>query len=292
MRLLFLLFSFVLLLEAQEILVINSNAKIEKYQEAVDGFSQSINRPFKTIDISQMKSSEIKEYLYNEYPDIVYAIGAKAYQYANQYIPEKKIYFSSIMNWKRLHMSGDRYGISHELHSEMHLILIKYIFRDIKSIGIVYSEYTEDVMFDFTQNAKKLGIEIVSYKVNRNSIANEDFDELIKNTESMIILPDPILLSDEKIVKKLFKLSKEHKKPIFAYHELFIEYGASLITSVDNSTIGRQVATMINSDPKIQEIKKIQYPAGTKVIFNKKVVLELGIKYNDNITSIAAEVIE
>ncbi|EDZ63193.1 putative ABC transporter, substrate binding protein [Sulfurimonas gotlandica GD1] len=292
MRLLFLLLSFMLLIEAQEILVINSNAKIEKYKEAQEGFSKSINRPFKIIDIAQMKSAEIKEYLYNEYPDIVYAIGAKAYQYANQYIPEKKIYFSSIMNWKRLKMSDERNGISHELHSEMHLILIKSIFRNIKTVGIIYSKYTEDVMLDFAQNARKLGIEIVSYKVNKESVSNENFDELVKHTESMIILPDPILLSDDKIVKKLFKLSKEYKKPVFAYHELFIEYGAALITSVDNPTIGRQIAAMINAETKIQDIKEIQYPAGTKVLFNKKVVLELGIEYSDSITAIATEVIE
>ncbi|WP_373000034.1 ABC transporter substrate-binding protein [Sulfurimonas sp.] len=292
MRLLILISIIALFLQAQEILVINSNAKIEKYKETEEGFRKSINRPFKTLDISDMKSSKIKELLYNEYPDVVYAIGAKAYQYANQYIPEKKIYFSCIMNWKRLNMSGERYGISHELNTEMQLTLIKSIFRKIKSIGIIYSKHTEDVANNFVIDAQSLGIKIILHKVNKSSIADEKFDDILSKTEAMIILPDPILLSDDDIVKSLFKLSKEYKKPVFAYHELFIKYGAALITSVDNPTTGRQVATMINSVTEIDADKKIFYPAGTKVIFNKKVALDLEIEFNNYSASMIAEVIE
>ncbi|WP_294962993.1 ABC transporter substrate binding protein [Sulfurimonas sp.] len=292
MRLLILISILTLFLQAQDILIINSNSNIQKYKETEVGFSKSINGPFKTLDISGMSSSEIREYLYTEYPDIVYAIGAKAYQYANQYIPEKKIYFSSIMNWKRLDINGERYGASQELFSEMHLTLIKSIFNDIKTIGIVYSNYTEDVMQDFSDNAQKLGIKILTQKVSKSSIAYETFDDIFTKTEAMIILPDPILLSNDEIVENLFKLSKKYKKPVFAYHELFIEYGAALITSVDNLTTGRQIATMINSIAKIGVHKKILYPAGTKVIFNKKVVLNLELKFNNNSTSVIAEVIE
>nr|MDA3908454.1 ABC transporter substrate binding protein [Sulfurimonas sp.] len=224
--------------------------------------------------------------------DTVYAIGAKAYQYANQYIPEKKIYFSSIMNWKRLDMSGERYGISHELNAEMHLTLIKSIFSNIKTIGIVYSNYTEDVANDFVIEAQSLGITISLHKFSKSSIIDEDFGNILSKTEAMIIMPDPILLSDDNIVKNLFKLSKKYKKPIFAYHELFIKYGAALITSVDNPTIGRQVATMINSATKTDANQQIFYPAGTKVIFNKKIVLNLEIGFNEQVTSVMAEVVE
>lgn len=291
MRLLILILMITLSLQAQEILLINSNAKIEKYKDTQDGFSKNIDKSFKTLDISDMRSNDIKEYLYNEYPDLVYTIGAKAYQYANQYIPEKKIYFSSIMNWKRLGINGERYGISHELHAEMHLTLIKSIFNEIKTIGIIYSKYTQDVMQDFSKSAKKLGINIVAHKVSKNSISDENFEDIVSKTEAIMILPDPILLSDDCIVKKLFKVSKEYTKPVFAYHELFIKYGAALITSVDNTTIGRQVATMINSKSK-DSTSNILYPAGTKVIFNKKLVIEQGIKFNSYGVSVIAEVVE
>ncbi|PHQ64609.1 MAG: ABC transporter substrate-binding protein [Sulfurimonas sp.] len=292
MRLLILILIVTLLLQAEEILVINSNAKIEKYKEAEAGFRKSINRAFKTLDIADMKSSEVKEYLNTENPDIAYAIGSKAYQYANMFIPNKKIFFSSIMNWKKLNMSGERFGISHDLHSEMQLMLIKLIFSDIKTIGIIYSKHTQDVMQEFKKNSKNLRIKILPKQVSKDSISDENFVDILSKTEAMIVLPDPILLSDDKIVKKIFKLSKEQKKPVFAYHKSFIKYGAALVTSVDNQTIGRQVATMINSSTYKDVSNKVLHPAGTKVIFNKKVVIEQGIKFDSYAASIITEVIE
>ena len=292
MRLLILISFVTIFLHAQEILVINSNSKIEKYREAEVGFSQSINSDFKTLDIDGMKSREIKEYLINEYPDIVYAIGANAYKYANQYIPEKKIYFSSIMNWSRLKISGERYGISHELHSEMQLTFIKLIFSDIKTIGVIYSKYTKDVMKELVKNAQNLRIKILPYKISENSIADENFNDIVSRTEAMMILPDPILISNDDVLKEVFKLSKDQKKPVFAYHELFIKYGAALITSVDNPTIGRQIASMINDLTDNEPTQKTLYPAGTKVIFNKKVVIEQEIKFDKYSASIISEVVE
>jgi len=292
MRLLLLISIFILSLQAQDVLVINSNVNIQKYKQAQDGFSESFKKPFKILDISKMKNSEIKEYLYDEYPDIVYVIGAKAYQYANKYIPEKKIYFSSIMNWKRLFSDADQYGVSHELHYGMQFTLIKSIFNDIKTVGVIYSKYTEDMIDDITDNAEKLGIKIVLKKVRSSSIKNESFDDILEQTQAMLIIPDPVLLSDDEVVKNLFRLSKDYKKPVFAYHELFVEYGAALITSVDNPTIGRQIASMMTAGMKNEKIQQIQYPAGTKVLFNKKIVQELKMKFNENISSIVTEVIE
>lgn len=292
MRLILLISFFSLFLQAQNILVINSSTEVEKYKETIEAFSKSFNKPFKTLDISSKSQDSIKEYLYAEYPDIVYAVGAKAYQYANKYIPEKKIYFSSIVNWKRLHVNNERFGISNELHSGMQLTLIKSIFSGIKTIGVIYSQYTEDVVVDFTQNAKMLGINIVSKKVNKNSIKNEKFDDIVKQSEATMLISDPTFLNDEKAVENLFESSKKYKKPIFAYHELFIKYGAVLAISIDNPTIGRQISAMIQSNIKGEEIKKIQYPAGTKVIFNKQVATQMDLKFSKNISFIATEVIE
>jgi putative tryptophan/tyrosine transport system substrate-binding protein len=292
MRLIFIISIFTLFLYGDKILIINSNGEVGKYKETVDAFKNSFTKPFKTIDVSKMDTNEIQEYLYDEYPDIVYTVGAKAYQYTNKFIPEKKIFFSSIVNWKRLAIDKKRFGVSNELHSGMQLTLIKSIFNDIKTIGVIYSKYTKDIVDDLRINGKKMGINIIAKKVTKNSIQNESFDNIIHQTEAMIIISDPLFLSDEKVVKNLFTLSKQNKKPIFAYHELFIKYGAVLITSLDNPTIGRQIATMIQSDINKDKIIKIQYPAGTKVIFNKKAVEQMEIKFSNNISFIANKVIE
>jgi putative ABC transport system substrate-binding protein len=283
---------FTLLLEAQTILVINSNGEVKKYTEAVDEFSKNVNMPFKMLDISKMSSNDIKRSLYDKYPDIVYAVGAKAYQYANEYLPEKEIYFSSIIDWKRLSLDGKRYGISNELHSSMQLTLVKSIFNNIKTIGIVHSKYTQNIINDLRQDAEKLGIKILPLAIDADSVNNMQFDDVIKNSDAMMIIADPLFLNNEKAVEKVFHLSKEYKKPVVAYHELFIQYGATLVISADNPTIGRQIASMMESNSNNEKIEEIQYPAGTNVIFNQKEAVLNGVEFNPDVILFTTAIVE
>lgn len=292
MRFLFIISCITFYLHAQTLLVINSNSDVKKYTEAVDEFSKNFNQPFKILDISHMKSREIRKYLYDEYPDSVYAVGAKAYQYANEYIPEKEIYFSSIADWKKLTLEGKRYGISNELHSGMQLTIVKSIFNNIKTIGVIHSKYTQNIINDLSQDAEFLGIKIIPIKIDEDSVNTIQFEDTVQHSDAMLVIADPVFLNNEKIVENLFRLSKEHKKPIIAYHELFIKYGATLIISADNPTIGRQMASMIESKLNEEPIENIQYPAGTNIILNKRDASLIGVEFTPDISSIATEVIE
>jgi putative tryptophan/tyrosine transport system substrate-binding protein len=291
MRLLFIISVYILFLQAQTILVINSNSGVKKYTQAVDEFSKNFDRPYTVFDISNKSSKEIKEYLYDEYPDIVYTVGVKAYQYANEYIPEKDIYFSSIIDWKKLPFNGTRYGISNELHSGMQLTLIKTIFTNIKTIGVIHSKYTQNIINDLSEDAKKMGIEILPIKINED-FQSIQYDHNVEKSDAIMIIADPIFLNNEHAVENLFTLSQIHKKPIIAYHKLFIQYGATLVISVDNPTIGRQIAAMLENNLLEKSVENIHYPAGTNIIFNKKQAILLDVKFNPDISQIATEIIE
>jgi len=292
MRLLVLLHLLLFVASAQSILLMNSSDNVEKYNQAATAFKENFHQPIKMINISDMNTKEIKKYLYDEYPDIIYTIGSKSYQYANRYLPEKTIFFSSIVNWKRLPLSKNQYGISNEVYSGMQLTLIKSIFPKISSIGVIYSKYTKNIVDSLKMNAQKLGIKIVAQEVNKESVKKKDFQPLLKETQALILISDPVLLSEQEVVKDIFKESAKLNKAIFAYHQLFINYGALLTISVDNPTIGRQMATTITDYLQKQKISKVQYPIGTKVIFNKRVADKLGISYNENISFLANEIVE
>lgn len=289
MRLLVLLSLFILSLNAQKVLVINSNVSIEKYKNVQSSFSENFKYPFDFIDISKMNKKEIKEYLYDEYPDVVYAIGAKAYQYTNLYIPEKTIFFSSIINYKRLNLTRNRNGVSNELYSGMNLTIIKSLFPKTKKLSVIYSEYTKDLYESFKQSAKNVNIEILAHKIDKKSMVK--ISEL-KKSDGLILVADPLLLKNEKEVKKLFKQMKEIKKPIFSYDRVFINFGATLAISAHNPTIGNQIALMMTSYLKNEEYKNIQIPIGTNVIFNKKIADEFGFEYNHSALSVVNEVIQ
>lgn len=289
MRILFLTTLFIVSLFAQKVLVINSNSSIQKYKSAQEFFTKSYNKPFELLDIANMPTKEIKEYLYDEYPDVVYAIGTKAYSYANMFIPEKTIFFSSIVNYKRLKMDENRYGVSNELHTGMNLTIIKSLFDKTKSLSIIYSDHTSDLFENFKLQASYIGIRVVGQKISKHKKLDK---KILEQTDALLLIADPVLIKDENTVIELFEDMQKQKKPIFAYHELFIKLGASLVISVDNPTIGRQVALMIENFKQKKEFKKIQIPVGTNVIFNKKLADKLGIKYNKEAISVVNKVIE
>jgi ABC-type uncharacterized transport system substrate-binding protein len=289
MRILFILTLFIISLQADKLLILNSNAQIEKYKSVQKAFIENYKGDFKTLDLSKVSKKQIKEYLYDEYPDTVYAIGTKAYSYANTFIPEKTIFFSSIVNYKRFDIEQNRYGVSNELHSGMHLTIIKSLFSNIGSLGIIYSEYTKDLFENFKRNASSIGLKIKGQKISKNSSIDK---EVLDQTDALLMIADPILLKNKNNVIEIFKQMKILKKPIFAYHELFIKFGASLVISAHNPTIGAQVASMIKQFEAKKDFPKIQIPMGTNVIFNKKTADALGLEYNEQALSVVNKVIE
>ncbi|WP_455756190.1 ABC transporter substrate binding protein [Sulfurimonas sp.] len=289
MKILFTLALFILNLYADKVLILNSNANIEKYKSVQEEFIKNTKKPYKVLDIEKLSQKEIKEYLYDEYPDIVYTIGSKAYRYANVYIPEKTIFFSSIVNHKRLDIGENRYGISNELHSGMNLTIIKSLFHKTQTLSLIYSDYTKDLFENYKSIASKIGIKVIGEKIkNDGSIEIENMQQ----TDGLILIADPLLLNDEQRVMKLFEYMKKIRKPIFAYHDLYIKLGASLVVSADNPTIGRQIAYMMQLYNDKKEFIKIQIPMGTNVIFNKKMVESLGINYDVDALSVVNKVIE
>lgn len=288
----FLLSLLALCLHAQSVLVINSNSDVKKYNEVIEEFAKSSHAPFDILDLSGKNSEEIKQALYNAYPDVVYAVGAKAYQYANEYIPEKEIYFSSIVDWKRFSIRPDHYGVSNELHVGMQLILLKTVFKDLQSVGVVYSSYTRNLLGELTQNAEQLGIKINPVKIDDTSYEEVSFDDTVRSSDAMLIIADPLFLKNEQTVRDMFKSAEKYQKPVIAYHELFLQYGAILVLSPDNPTIGRQVASMIEACNEANSEKGVQYPAGTNIILNKKEAKRIGIEFPAEILSTATEILE
>ncbi len=292
MKRLFCVLLLTLTVHAQSVLVINSNSGVKKYAEAEKAFAQAFGKPFKTLDVTTMPGSKVKRFLHDEYPDIVYAIGAKAYQYANEYLPEKEIYFSSIVDWKRLSPRGKRYGVSNELNGGMQLMLAKAVFSRISTVGVVYSRYTQNLINDLGEHAAHLGMQIRTLRIDEAFSDTSALDDLALNSDAVMIIADPLLLNNPEAVETLFSISRTRQKPIIAYHELFLRYGATLVLSADNPTIGRQVAAMIESNREGEMTETIQYPAGTGIIFNRKEATRIGVEITPDISSIATEIVE
>lgn len=270
-----------------KIMLINSDSSVDKYKEVEEAFREAAPNPVVEIDLGDEKwdSRSIETLLYDESPELTYCIGTKAYQTASRYVGGKSIIiFSSVLNWLRMPLTSETYGVSNELHVEMQLALFRYIFPDIRKIGMLYSrQYTEELFKNAGDEARKMGIEIIAYAVSQENPAVSALNKILSEADALWLISDPDVMSDKKQLSRILKECDAKKKPVFSYHEAVADMGAVLVLSVDNPTIGRQAARItakVISGGKPHE--SVQTPAGSHIILNLKKVKEYGLKYNEN----------
>ncbi len=282
--------------EGPKIMVINSNASVDKYKTAQEEFTKSISTPVLELDLGdkKLKLREIEEFLYNEYPDLVYCIGTKAYLLANKFIRERNIVFSSVLNWHRLPLSQKTYGVSSELNPEMQITLFRYLFPEIKKIGILYSyKYNRHWFDEAKTSGKAMGVEIIGRSLSKKKDTLPALQELLKEVDALWLISDPVVMSDKECLMKVFNQCDISKIPILSYHEAFAEYGAMLIVSVDNPTTGRQAAAISQEVLSKDVVKKrVQLPAGSHIFLNLKKADEYGLKYRERAFSTANRIVE
>ncbi|QTA91528.1 ABC transporter substrate-binding protein [Desulfonema magnum] len=278
-----------------KILLINSNAEVEKYSVVQEEFRKTVSCPVLEIDLGDKKENYdiIKLLSYNA--DLVYCIGGKAYSFAGKYFNEKDIVFSSIINWLRLpSLSQKVYGVSNELHARMPIFMFRSVFPDIKKIGMLYSQqYTSQWFEKSREQASELGIEIIGSAVSDKASVMPALRQLLSEADAIWLISDPLVISEKKYLFEILKKCDTNKTPVFSYHDAFAKSGAVLTVSVDTPTIGRQAANIVMgilAGEKIDE--KVQFPAGSHIILNLKKVKAYGLKYNKNALGLINNIIK
>ena len=270
-----------------KILVINSDASVEKYRIPQEEFQQVFESPVMLMDLEKEKITvdDLEEIFYDESPDVVYCIGTKSYLMAHKYVGKTPMVFSSILNWLRLPMSDRRYGVSNELHSGMEMMLFRHIFPDIATIGVLYSEKYTAEWFQFASaQAQELGVTLVGHQIEKKESLAAALTALIEQKiDAFWLIPDPAVMSDSQELQIILDRCDARKIPIFSYNEAFTQYGAVLSISVDTPTIGRQAAALAASILAKEDVpERVQFPAGSYITLNLKKVTEYHLPYNED----------
>lgn len=280
-----------------KVLLINSDATVEKYEQAGNEFKKALPHPVieMRLEAKKWKIADIEELIYDEEPELVYCLGTKAYLIADKYAAGTDRVFSSIINWMRLPRTERTFGVSNELHPGMQIMLFRHIFPDVKKIGVLYSKEYNSQWFEKTRKeAKDMGVEIMGQPVSdKKNLVETALKELLPEIDALWLISDPVIMSDNKKLMDMLKVCDQKKIPVFSYHETFAKYGATLIVSVDNPTIGRQaagIALEALAGEKMDE--KVQHPAGSHISLNLNKVKSYGMKYNEDALASVNRIIE
>jgi len=181
-----------------QVLVINSDPGVEKYRIVQDEFVGHILHPVQTIPAQTISDSRYPASMIKKLnPEIIYCIGTAAYLLASENTPEKPIVFSSVLNWMRLPVTHLTHGVASELHSGMQMMLFRYIFPDLKKIGILYSDRFNRQWIDtVVKTAGETGFEILERKLIRGSKPFADLLSILAQADAFWLISDPDLIPD------------------------------------------------------------------------------------------------
>ena len=282
------------------VLLINSNASVEKYRNAESGFVERYKGKVMRMDLGEQQRwtpKRIKKFLYDEYPDLIYAVGAKAYLVASRWIGEKPIIFSSVVNWKRLPEATERHAISNELHGGMQLSLIRQLFPELEQVGMLYSQrYTADLAQEVVDNGEITGHKVALLALSGTESEAERADKLatlLQKVDLLLFPSDPVLMEQESAIRQILELASVSGIPVVGYFEQLAEQGGAFSITVDAPTVGRQAAGVVKQWQQQQQVsKQIYYPAGSSLTVNRQVLHAIGGHYNPDALFMVNRVIE
>lgn len=275
--------------QSNKVLIVNSEKTVYRYEKIATEFKKVLQQNAYSwtefnLDDHANAEAELKQLIQQENPVLIYCIGTQAYSLARNVAPNKKLLFSAAINWRRLDVGEGTYGVANELSSAQEISLLRYFFPTIKTIGLLYNDkFSREYVETIKKDALASGINIINKPINDAQEISEALNELLSKIDMFWIISDPVVLSSKESVQQIFQSAQQHKKPVYAYSDVYIEQGAVLAISADIATIGRQsagLAMMVNQDK--MPTGTVQSPAGSMVTLNKCALDTLKLKFNQD----------
>ncbi len=269
---------------ADGVLVMNTNAAIGKYTKAQEAFVNEIRRPLVLLDIEadRVDSARLAREITSANPRALYCIGSTAYQLAASTPSGRYLVVSSVINWKRFPLSGRTHGIANEVPASLQLTMVRYLFPDVRRIGVIYSkQYNKEWLDVAVANGRDRDLEIVGFDVARVKDVHKALESLPGRVDALWLTPDPVVFSSKEQILHIYSKADAARLPVFAHDPIYAELGAMLVVSADIPTIGRQAAGLVNdlinnkaSTPGFQD------PVGTEITVNLRKVEAYDVKIN------------
>ncbi len=281
-----------------KILILNSNASIAKYDLLQKEFEAYISVPFISVDLAgKMKlPEELNEKMQNYGQDLIFCIGSNALVFAEKNLPNQKRVFASVINWRRFPIGNATFGVSNELLAGMQATTLRYLFPKLENIGVIYSPRLNKEWYELArQEARQVGMKLVGHPIESPDELDDALEELLPKVQALWLIADPVVISSKAAVQKIFRESDSAQRPVFAYNELFAQYGAALVLSVDLPTMARQAAMLSESllaQSKGGVPEKVQPPAGSYIAVNANKTEKYNLKVSEEAMSFINKIIE
>ena len=263
----------------------------EPYDIAIAGFIGSCGNgiiEYKLHDESGVQS-DLTQTIRNSKPDVVFAIGVLAAEFAQQEFGDLPILFAMVPRLRADELSGTNIaGITLDIPVDQQLRVYASMVSGLTSLGVIYDpEKSGNTVIEARAAAAEMGMTLHTREVRSRKEVPSAMRALLKEEkiEVLWMIPDETVVTPDSF-KFLLIQSFEHNLPFLAASDIFVKVGALASITPDYTDIGRQsceLANAMNSGNLNLAIVNVVEPAKFNLSINLKTARKIGLSIPNDI---------
>ncbi|OZA04671.1 MAG: hypothetical protein B7X95_09395 [Methylophilaceae bacterium 17-44-8] len=162
------------------------------------------------------------------------------------------------------------------------LSLVKAIFPNIFSIGVLLGPVSQFQSNDLQSAAKKLSIEVNIRLVNRADELQFNLEKLMLGKQLLLAIPDPLIYTRE-TAQTILLTTYRHQVPVIGFSQSYAKSGAIAAVFSSPKQYASEIANLIKQLPKDQVILPTARAANKfSIEINRQVARSLDIQITDD----------
>ncbi len=231
-------------------------------------------------------------------PKLILTIGSFATEIVSGKIKNKPIIFSAVLNpetsgfVESLHRPGGNItGASLDIPSDIQFKYFKRVMKDLRKIGVLYSEETANLIPPARVLAQQAGLELHAIKIESPKDIPDALELLNNTVDGLWSVADAIIYSPRS-TRFILLNTLRNGKPFMGFSRNLVESGALFALTYDYKDIGRQAGKIA------LEVLAGKPPASIPVAvpgiiwfhYNEKTANHINIKLPEDLVAVAKEV--
>jgi putative ABC transport system substrate-binding protein len=234
---------------AEEVAILKS-ADISAYSEAITAFKTALPLSLQVTteydlqgDIA--KGRNLARRIRASNAKVVLAVGLKAALAAKLEILDIPVIFCLVINPEKYGLpTGNMVGLSLDIPFRQHLKPLQTLVPKVSRIGVLFDpQKTNGMQNELLQEAKSLGISIVSEAVQTEQDVPQALNAIKGRIDALWLLPDSTVLT-ENTLDFLMSTTLEAHIPVVGFSAGLVHSGALVAAYVHYGDIGKQAARL------------------------------------------------
>ena len=276
---LFLLFLFPGISEAEPEIVAVQSVRVSPYEEAIKGFRSICDVGMRRVVLSESGRAKAMRSIKDTGPEMILAIGGDALSMAKR-IKSIPIVYTMVLNpLSRLSGEENIRGVSMNIPPKQQLRALLRALPHVKTVGLLHNPDRKGYFVrEAHVAALGIGINIVAREIHSPKDAPSLIMDMRGKIDAFWMLPDITVITPQ-TVEFLLLFSLENAIPLLAFSEKYVELGAFMSTGIDAFDMGRQAGEIANRIVSGADVTHVHHVGARRLVIstNLMVARKLGI---------------